>query len=81
MAARMTTFEQQRATTEPRTSAGAGWMVGPMAMLTLAIICGAASLALTVFGVWPAVVLVVLCAALAAYAVSKIRKHEPRSQR
>lgn len=55
-------------------------MVGPMAMLTLAIICGAASLALTVFGVWPAVVLVVLCAGLAAYAVSKIRKHEPRSQ-
>jgi hypothetical protein len=54
-------------------------MVGPMAMLTLAIICGAASLALTVFGAWPAVVLVVLCAALAAYAVSKIRKHEPRS--
>jgi hypothetical protein len=54
-------------------------MVGPMAMLTLAIICGAASLALTVFGVWPAVLLVVLCAGLAAYAVSKIRKHEPHS--
>jgi uncharacterized protein (DUF58 family) len=51
----------------------------PIAALMLAIICGAASLALTVFGVWPAVLLVLLCAALATYAVSRIRKRDPRS--
>jgi hypothetical protein len=45
----------------------------------LAIACGAASLALTVFGVWPAAILVVLCAVLIAYAVSRVRKHDPRS--
>lgn len=77
----MTTPEQQRTTSEPRSSAGAGSLVGPMTMLTLAIICGAASLALTVFGVWPAVVLVVLCAGLAAYSVSRIRKHDAHPDR
>lgn len=78
---RMTTPEQQRVTTEERTSAGASSLAVPMVLLILAIVCGAASLALTVFGVWPAALLVLLCGVLAAYAVTKVRKHEPRSSR
>jgi Flp pilus assembly protein TadB len=75
----MTTSEQRRMVNEPRTSAGAGSLAMPIAVLMLAVICGAASLALTVFGVWPAVLLVLLCAALATYAVGRIRKRDPRS--
>lgn len=77
----MTTSEQQRLSDEPRSSEGTNSLAVPIALLMLAIICGAASVALTVFGVWPAALLVLLCAALAAYSVSRIRKHDARPHR
>lgn len=70
----VTTPEQDR-TAEPRTS-DSGSLAFPIAMLMAALICGAASLTLTVFGVWPAAVLVLASAGLAWYAVSRIRRFD-----
>jgi len=53
----------------------------PIGMLMLALVCGAASLALTVFGVWPAALLVLLSALLAGYSFKKIRKNDAASDR
>ena len=53
----------------------------PIALLILAIIAGVGALALTVFGVWPGVILVVACAAAAAIAVHKIKKQSALEER
>lgn len=71
----MTTSEHERAD-EPRTPQGSGSLALPIAMLIVAMILGAASLTVVVFGAWPAVILVLLSAGLAAYALSRIRRHD-----
>jgi fatty acid desaturase len=71
----MTTPEQEHAT-EPRTSEGASSLAVPIGLLILAILFGAASLALVVFGVWPAVILLIGCTAMASISLHKIRKHD-----
>jgi hypothetical protein len=70
----MTTSEEQRMA-ELRTSSS-GSLALPMGMLMLALICGAASLILTVFGVWPAAILVLACAGLASYAVRRLKRFD-----
>lgn len=45
-------------------------------MLMLAILFGAAAVTLTVFGVWPAILLVIACAMLASFAWHKIKKRD-----
>jgi hypothetical protein len=49
-------------------------------MLILAIIFGCASLVLTVFGAWPALLLVLASGVVGALAVSKIKKYKPRAR-
>jgi hypothetical protein len=76
----MTTPEQQRAT-QPRTSEDSESLAFPIGMLMLAMLFGAGSLTLTVFGVWPAAVLVLASAALAFYAVKRIRRYDATTNR
>jgi fatty acid desaturase len=71
----MTTPEQEPGS-EPRASEEASSLAVPIGLLIVAILCGAASLALVVFGVWPAVILLVACAGMASISVHKIRKHD-----
>jgi len=69
----MTTPEQARAT-QPRSAHSPSDAGGPIALIILAILCGAGAFVLTVFGVWPAAILIVAATLLAALAKHLLRK-------
>lgn len=59
-----------------RRSAPVAW---PIALLMVAILCGAGSLILVVFGAWPAIVLVLASAFTGWLAVRRIKQNKPES--
>jgi hypothetical protein len=69
----MTTPEQARSA-EPRSAHPPSDAGGPIALIILAILCGAAAFVLTVFGVWPAAILIAVSVALAWLAKYLLRK-------
>jgi len=60
----------------PDTTPGATTAGGSIALIILAILCGALSLVLVVFGMWPAVILLLVAGGLGLAAKRRLRKLE-----
>jgi fatty acid desaturase len=69
----MTTEEQAR-TEQPRSTRGPTDAAGPLVLIILAILCGAGALVLVVFGVWPAVILMLAAGLFAVMGKRRLRK-------
>jgi len=65
---------EQRRDQEPRSSTGAGLVAVPIALMILALICGAGSLIFVVFGAWPGTLLLLVAIILSLTAKRQLRK-------
>jgi hypothetical protein len=68
--------EQPHPDTEPEFRSSPQ-MALPIAMIILAVPCGIGAWALVIFGVWPAVILLMVSAGLVALARLQIRRNKP----
>jgi len=72
----MTTEQEAEAeaeAAEPRATPDPTGASGPVALIILAILCGAGALVLTVFGVWPGALLIVAAVVFGALAKRRLR--------